>query len=666
MSSMVFGGEVIDASTLTGKVVSGYQGWFTCPGDGAPPEMGWGHWSLCDSIGPGCYAVEMWPDVSEFDSDELFLADKVKLTDGKRGYLFSSVRRKTVMRHFKWMKDAGIDGVFLQRFLTDISGRSGRFEKCNMVLANVRAAAATHGRVFALEYDCNGGNAQTLFEDITGDWKYLVDTLRLTGDPRYLHHKGKPVVIIWGLGFKSPTRPFPPRQALRIIRFFKDDPVYGGNYCIGGVPTGWRTLSRDSRSDPNWGRVYREWDAVHPWTVGRYTTLEQVNQHKMQYWGPDIEETRREGMDYLPVVWPGFSWDNLKRLEHGSSLKPRLGGRYLWSQIHAARFVGAEMIFVAMFDEVDEATAIFKVSDAHPVTGHWISNKGLPADWYLRLAGSAGRMLRGEIPLTETFPIYPDCNGDEVFFNLGEDEADRVTHPMPADDKTKPVTRGGVLCRGNVDSGSCMYFAVDDAFAFEGSQPKLCIAVDYYDMGGGKLILEYDSNTGKELAAYYKSGGGAVLDGTNKWKRHLFHLTEAWLGNRQNGGADFRIRCEGGGLFSVDRVVIMSTVPKPPKIKLDIDQLNRTTHKGGNLPKDSFELINVGVAALCYSITDNASWFKVSPASGRSTGEPDTIEIIYTAAQLGEGSYSAEIRVEDKNAANSPQIIKVNLGVSPD
>lgn len=34
---------VVDASTLTGKVMCGYQGWFNCESDGA--ERGWVHWT---------------------------------------------------------------------------------------------------------------------------------------------------------------------------------------------------------------------------------------------------------------------------------------------------------------------------------------------------------------------------------------------------------------------------------------------------------------------------------------------------------------------------------------------------------------------------------------------------------------------------------------------
>src|SRR5258708_29033991 len=33
---------LVDASTLKGKLIMGYQGWFNCPGDGT--TVGWWHW----------------------------------------------------------------------------------------------------------------------------------------------------------------------------------------------------------------------------------------------------------------------------------------------------------------------------------------------------------------------------------------------------------------------------------------------------------------------------------------------------------------------------------------------------------------------------------------------------------------------------------------------
>ena len=49
----------VDSSTLTRKLIMGYQGWFACPDDGA--RLGWGHWTR--GTAP---AVDMLPDVAEF------------------------------------------------------------------------------------------------------------------------------------------------------------------------------------------------------------------------------------------------------------------------------------------------------------------------------------------------------------------------------------------------------------------------------------------------------------------------------------------------------------------------------------------------------------------------------------------------------------------------
>ena len=97
--------------------------------------------------------------------------------------------------------------------------------------------------------------------------------------------------------------------------------------------------------------------------------------------------------------------DQLIKNLHGGKLDdiPRLKGQFLWSQIVAAKRIGCEMIYVAMFDEVDEGTAIFKCTNDPPV-GKFITYEGLPSDHYLRLVGDGARMLRGEIKFTETMP----------------------------------------------------------------------------------------------------------------------------------------------------------------------------------------------------------------------------------------------------------------------
>lgn len=399
-----------DPSTLDGKLVCGYQGWFMAPGDGNPASVGWRHWSRdTDDVGPGLYTVEMWPDVREYSASDLFAAPNVTLQDSTTGKLFSSIRPGVVDLHFAWMEQYGIDGVFLQRFVSEL-GDPRFFDIRNMVLDNVRASAAAHGRVFALEYDTSGTSPSTMYDKITADWEYLVDDENLLDDPRYLHQNGKPVVIIWGLGFEG--RGHTPAMAQAIIDYFKSDPDYGGNFVIGGVPTFWRTLTADSETDPDWANVYRSFDVIHPWMVGRVANDNDIDNFVTNVWQPDLTETANLGIGYMPVVFPGFSWDNLMQQPPGSTLIPRQGGQFLWNQVYEWQDLGVNMMFVAMFDEVDESTAIFKVSPNHPVTDHWVDYEGYPTDWYLKIVGEASKMLRGDISLTMTIPV--DSDGDTI------------------------------------------------------------------------------------------------------------------------------------------------------------------------------------------------------------------------------------------------------------
>jgi len=65
------------------------------------------------------------------------------------------------------------------------------------------------------------------------------------------------------------------------------------------------------------------------------------------------------------------------------------------------------MLYVAMFDEIDEGTAIMKCAHEVPV-GKSIFvpfDEEVPSDHYLWLTGIAGKMLRGEIPFSKEMPV---------------------------------------------------------------------------------------------------------------------------------------------------------------------------------------------------------------------------------------------------------------------
>lgn len=391
--------DTVDATTLDGKVLCGYQGWFNTPGDGTP--FGFGHWGNgLERPDGGRFVVDMWPDTAEYAPQDLVEVPGLKLQDGSPARLYSAFRKGPVLLHCKWMRQYGIDGVFLSRFVSETT-HPARARHVNMVLANVREGCHREGRVWAMMLDLSmGRNGTTTM--VMDDWKFLCDKVGIREDSRYLHHQGKPVVLLWGLGFKD--RPWTPAQGEELINFFKNDPHYGGVYLIGGIDPHWRTLTGASRPDPDWARVYRMFHAISPWDAGRYRDDAAMDRLRKEVWEPDLAELKRLGIGYMPTAFPGFSWDNLRRTQPGTTMIPRRKGEFYWRQFAIFKSLGIRSVFVGMFDEVNEGTAIYKVANDIPVGKYFVTYDGLPSDYYLRLTGTATRMLRGNRPFSETVP----------------------------------------------------------------------------------------------------------------------------------------------------------------------------------------------------------------------------------------------------------------------
>ncbi len=392
-------------------IMAGYQGWFRGPSDGT--NQGYGHYGTGKAFDEQHCTIDAWPDVSEYEKT---YETPFKLADGSKARVFSSVDASTTDLHFKWMQEYGVDGVFMQRFVgvardTQINSVSNR------ILKQALEAASKYERAIAVMYDLSGLRASG--EDcsmIIEDWKRLVDNLKVTDQPgtkTYLHHNGKPVVAIWGVGF--PDRPYDIRNIglERLMDFLQNDPVYGGCTVMLGVPTFWRTLESDCIHDPYLHTLIKQADIVLPWTVQRFSPLLHNDMDRFRdLISGDIRWCQANGVDYVPAVTPGFSWHNLSKLEFPDDVKPvgsipRQGGRFYWQQLSTAMLAGAGNIYVAMFDEVDEGTAIFKCTDTPPVsnTAKFITMDGQPSDHYLWLTGEAARMLRKEIPLTLKMPV---------------------------------------------------------------------------------------------------------------------------------------------------------------------------------------------------------------------------------------------------------------------
>ena len=377
---------VVDNSSLDGKVMFGYQGWFNHPDDGA--NLGWVHWG--DFYEPIRSTVDMYPDMREYGVDEKYPAH-LSFPDGSMAPVFSSFNRNTAVRHMKWVRDYNLDGVFIQRFISS-SGNINNMNHKDTVTKHIMEGCEKYGRVFAMMYD---GVANKV-EAMKSDWKHLVDDIGVTSSDRYLHHRGLPLVSLWGYTVRDDATA---AQLAEMIEFFTNnpDPKYRASVKL-GVTAKWydKTEFHDS---------FKKAEVISPWFSGT------TDYNRGQSW------CDQNGVDYMPVVHPGFSWFNLKYPEPSSNpnRNPREGGKFLWDEVNDVIPVSVKSVYIAMYDEIDEGTAMFKLAendDMIPREGYWLplDEDGfvLPSDWYLRAASQATQVVRGYEDLEATLGIPPE------------------------------------------------------------------------------------------------------------------------------------------------------------------------------------------------------------------------------------------------------------------
>ncbi len=430
LATFFFLTSVWSQDQMTSKLMMGYQGWFFADGDSSGPDE-WRHWFNGRIPSAAEIGIDYWPEMSEYSDT---YDTEMNYVNGSNAMLFSSHDLSTTRKHFQWMRDYNIHGVHLQRFLGEL--RDNRFFRArNNILQNVITSAAEYDRHFSVMYDLSGvADDGNLYTKLISDWEYLVDTYDMLNAQGYVKEDSRPVVAIWGIGFKN--RGLTTTTFEAIINYFHNtaDPKYRA-YVMGGVPDGWRTLSGSSEEGAGWSDVYNSLDMISPWTVGRYSNTNAIDNWKNNFIVPDLQECTSNGVDYMPVIWPGFSWVNIHDGPYNQI--PRSGGEFYWRQAYNAIEAGSKYIYVAMFDEVDEGTAMFKLAETQadlPVGPTLVpldvDGIKLPSDWYLQLADQTQQMLDGSIPLTSTIPILPNVTGNiaefvsmqnvPVAMNLGE------------------------------------------------------------------------------------------------------------------------------------------------------------------------------------------------------------------------------------------------------
>ena len=511
-----YSNSVSSQNQLDYKVMMGYQGWFLAPGDGSTTNNPWTHWFSGTVPDPANLVVDMWPDMSEYTDK---FNTNMTYADGSNAQLFSSHSLSTTRKHFEWMRDYNVHGIYLQRFLTAVQTQgSPLFSAKNKVLENVITSAAEYDRKYAVMYDVSGVTDATMYAKIVADWEYLVDTYDILIKPEYVKQNGKPVVAIWGIGFKDRGLTSGTSQA--IIDYFKTNaaPKYRA-YVMGGVPEGWSTLSGASETGADWTAVYNSLDMISPWSVGRYSNNSGADSFKNSKIVPDLAACTTINKDYMPVIWPGFSWRNLKNA--ALNVTPRNGGQFYWRQAYNAVQSGVKFIYVAMFDEVDEGTAMFKITDTKaklPVEAQDrlvsldIDGINLPSDWYLKLADQTQKMLDGTITLTPVIPITPPsvdfyvkAGGNN---NGGRTEANAFftvdAAVAAATDGDRIYIVGAIAQTATVAITKSLTFQGMSAAVITGSTPRL------YDITTASKTISFSDITFKDVNVTTATTNGAV------------------------------------------------------------------------------------------------------------------------------------------------------------
>ncbi len=115
---------------------------------------------------------------------------------------------------------------------------------------------------------------------------------------------------------------------------------------------------------------------------------------------PDIKELASFGIEYMPVLYPGMSFYNGQNGKIPINHIPRHCGNFYMNLARAELKLGVRMIYSAMFDEVNEGTAIFKVvthKTGVPVGVKLATlddgNCNMESDGYLKLAGKVTKSL---------------------------------------------------------------------------------------------------------------------------------------------------------------------------------------------------------------------------------------------------------------------------------
>ncbi|KXN80802.1 Cytokinesis protein sepH [Leucoagaricus sp. SymC.cos] len=564
-----------DPLTIQDKFLVQYMGWYACPGDGDTLRRGhhgWLQWFNNQSPDMKHPYVGLFPDVSSYSPSELYPVPGLTTNKNQQTFLFSSRNPITVQRHFHWMAEHGVDGAIFHRW-AGYFGKGRELERSlnDEVMDHVREAAEKEGRVFAIEYSVLevSANDVALANVLEQDWKNLVYEKGMLNSPNYLRENGKPVISLTYLGLRDAGHT--PALVRSIVAMFRRI-TPGGAYIMGGLPVCWRTSEADADPNPEFVDIWlNEFDGICP-------NVSPDNGERMkadmEYIKQQLEHGEKK-IDYIPLVFPGFSSHNQTSGSNKWNKFKRDGGRSLWKNIFNASRLGVRTMYGISWDDYYNGYALLPVvpqknllpqSDKCKFMALDEDGYDLPSDWYMRICGLAAEALHErrsasrEIPwknLVDYWANHPRHERTSIHTSRRSNiSGSKAKTP----NNSRDLRRGKVVSKASEQSslslhGSRSYSpniteAKEESKAINegpsrGAEPSAKLADDQFETSLQLLsrVLTQRASVGKRLAAIYLD---QVLDEENpidfeeKTQKRIFSL----LSGLSKSAQVFPARCK--------------------------------------------------------------------------------------------------------------------------
>jgi hypothetical protein len=164
--------------------------------------------------------------------------------------------------------------------------------------------------------------------------------------------------------------------------------------------------------------------------------------------------------------------------------------------------VGVKSLYIAMFDEMNEGTAIFKVAEnasQAPTDKSYVNldqdGVAVSSDFYLRLVNDAGRMIKGLIPYQATHPTQHVIGGAGPLAD-GTYKIINRNSGMALDVVAQLTTNGSAIQQWGYNGGSNQRWVLTslggDHYKITGVQSGRSLHVTGDDLADGARIQLYD------------------------------------------------------------------------------------------------------------------------------------------------------------------------------